>query len=347
MWRLHGQHRPPEPRTSGHPTPRSSPTGHPSAFDFRARPDSLLPGHHVIHYISFFDPPWHDEVNVADALDHHQATCTRYNFPDPLDRPGRGGKPAIKSGDIVFTSVPSRFPIAELLDYKARGAILVCWYFDWIWKLQNRAAVYLPRLLLMDAIFSTDGFCGGAYILRHVNCRHYLPQAAAPLDTLPPPTPGTEKHDVVFLGHLWTQDRRELARRLRVRCDFANLGNGPRIWGRPLSDICQTSAIMIGTNYRNDVAGYWSDRCYVVMGSGGFYLGQYVKGLDRTFEDDVHCGFFFGLDDMEKKVDYWLSHPAEREACRRRGHCLVQSRHTYTHRVGQLLAALKARRFLA
>ena len=300
----------------------------------------------MIHYISQFDPPWHTERLVADALDLHGVTCTRYHFSDHLDRPGRGGKPALRPDDLVLTSVPSRFPLDELRYYKARGALLVCWYFDWIWHLANRPATYLPRLQLFDAVFSTDGFCGGAYVLRHVNCRHYLPQAAEPRASLPPPTPGTEKHDVVFLGRLWTQDRRELARRLRARCDFANLGDGRRIHGRALTDICQSSSIMIGTNYRNDIAGYWSNRCYLVMGAGGFYLGQHVRGLDKTFQDGVHCGFFFGLDDMEVKVTYWLNHPVEREACRLRGHALVQSRHTYTHRVGQLLAALRARRFL-
>ena len=300
----------------------------------------------MIHYISFFDPPWHNEKNVADALTQLDCPHTCYQFPNPLDRPGRFGKPAIKGGDIIFTSVPSRFSLQELLDYKAQGAYLVCWYFDWIWKLQNRATAYVPRLLLMDAIFSTDGFCGHEYVKRHINCRHYLPQGAAPLDSLPPPSPGTEKHDVVFLGHLWTADRKELARRLRGRCNFANLGNGPRIWGRALSDICQSSAIMIGTNYRNDIAGYWSDRCYVTMGAGGFYLGQYVRGLNRSFIDGVHCGYFDGPADMERKVTWWLANPTEREACRQRGFALVQAQHTYTNRVAILLQALRSRGYL-
>ena len=300
----------------------------------------------MTHYISFFDPPWHNEKNVADALHHHGAPLTCYQFPDPLDRPGRNGKPAIHPHDIVLTSVPSRFPLDELRGYKAQGAALICWYWDWVWGLQNRPTAYLPPLLLMDAIYSTDGFCSGPYLKRHINCRHYLPQGAVPQASLPPPTPGTAKHDIVFMGHLWTPDRKELARRLSARWDFANLGNGPRIWGRAMSDICQSSAIMIGTNYRNDVAGYWSDRCYVVMGAGGFYLGQIVPGLSRSFKDGVHCGFFDGPDDMERKVTYWLSHPAEREACRLRGHALVQQRHTYTSRVGQLLADLKTRGFL-
>ena len=300
----------------------------------------------MIHYISFFDPPWHNECDVATALELHGYEVSRCQVTDPLDRPGIADKPQVKDRDLILTSVPHRVPLAELREYKARGAILACWYWDWIFGLGNREAAYLPALLLMDAVFSSAGFCGAAYIRRHVNCRHYLPQCAVPRTSLAPPDRRTKKHDIVFLGHLWTPDRKELARRLRHRWDFANVGFGPRVWGRELADVCQSTSIMIGTNYRNDVAGYWSDRCYVTMGAGGFYLGQHVKGLERVFQNGVHCGFFYGLDDMEVKVDWWLKHPAELEACRQRGHALVQEKHTYTQRVRDLLSALQSRQLL-
>ena len=300
----------------------------------------------MIHYISQFTPPWHTERYVADALDRPHCPNTRYEFHDSTDRPGRSGRPPIKPADVVLTSVPSRFPVNELEHYKAQGALLVCWYFDWIWNLGNRAAAYLPRLLLMDAVFSTDGFCGREYVRRGVNCRHYLPQGAPPLANPPPPPPGTPRHELAFLGHLHTPDRRELERRCRARWNFYNPGLGPRVWGRTLSDVCQTTAIMLGTNYRNDVAGYWSNRVYVVMGAGGFYLGQHVRGLNRSFQDGVHCGYFDGLPDMERKIAWWLAHPAEREACRQRGFALVQREHTYTNRVELLLYALRSRGFL-
>jgi len=300
----------------------------------------------MIHYISHFDPAWCNENNVADALRHHGYPPTCYHFPNPLDRPGRNGKPDIKPNDIVFTSIPSRFPLPELRSYKFQGAHLVCWNFDWIWKLGNRPVLYTPRLRMMDVIFSTDGTCGREYIRRGMHCRIYLPQGAAPMATLPTPTPGTPKHDVVFMGHLYSRDRQELARRLSARWDFANLGAGERIWGRAMSDICQSTSIMIGTNYRNDIPGYWSDRPYVVMGAGGFYLGHHVRGFDNHFKHGVHYGRFEGMHDMEVQVAYWLCHPAEREACRLRGHALVQEQHTYTNRVGRLLAALRLRGFL-
>ena len=81
-------------------------------------------------------------------------------------------------------------------------------------------------------------------------------------------------------------------------------------------------------------------------GAGGFYLGQHVRGLNRSFQDGVHCGYFDGLPDMERKIAWWLAHPAEREACRQRGFALVQREHTYTNRAELLLYALRSRGFL-
>jgi hypothetical protein len=171
-----------------------------------------------------------------------------------------------------------------------------------------------------------------------------------PEDRLLPPPNGTPRHDVVFMGHLGAPGREEMARRLRSRWHFANYGDYSRdqrrIWGREMTAICQNTSIMIGTNWRNDVPGYWSDRIYVVSGAGGFYLGQYVPGLERCFKDGVHCGFFDGFDDMEVKVAWWLAHDKEREACRKRAFELVHSRHTYIHRVGELLDAMKRLRIV-
>jgi len=294
------------------------------------------------HYISCFNPPWHNETNVYNALTLHGCDVHCYEVTNQHDRPGTRGRPAIKPGDIVFTATPHRILLSELRTYKNQGAKLVTWYWDWLWSLQNREAAYLPRLLLMDAVFSTDGSSSAEYIRRGVQCRQYLPQCAAPEPRLRLPPSGTKKHDVIFVGSLWTPDRKELARRLSLRWDFANVGAGPRVWGRPLSNACQSSSICIGTNFRNDEPGYWSDRCYVVMGAGGFYLGQYVQELEQTFTGRVHCGFFDGLKDMEEQVEWWLAHPAEREACRLRGHALVQEQHTYTNRVTVLLAKLRS-----
>lgn len=297
----------------------------------------------MIHYISAFANAWNNERNVADALAWHGHEVVRYLFSNPRDRPGHHGRPPLRPGDLVFTSVPHLLTLSELHWYRAAGAKLGCWYFDWLWGLAGRDAAYTPRLRLMDVVFSTDGLDDAEYVRRGVTCRHWLPQAAMPEDRLLEPTKGTPRHDVAFMGHVYSQDRSEMARRLSARWDFAVYGDssGHRVWGREMTSICQRSKIMIGTNYRNDIPGYWSDRCYVVMGAGGFYLGQRVPGLERYFEDGVHLGTFDGFDDMERQVAFWLTHDYDRECCRKRGHALVHEFHTYTHRVGELIDTMR------
>jgi len=300
----------------------------------------------TIHYVSYFERPWRNERNVAEALQWHGYPVECYQITDPCDRPGQNGAPAIEQGDIIFTSAPAQFGLDDMKRWHDQGAKLACWYFDWLWGLGNREELYVPRLKLMDMIFSTDGSDSAEYEKRGISCRHWLPQAAMPEDRLLTPRWGTPQHDVVFMGHIYTDERREIARRLAARWDFAHYGGGGeahRIWGYEMTSICQNAAIMIGTNYRNDVPGYWSDRRYVVMGAGGFYLGQHVPGTDAQFKDGVHCGFYDGMADMERKVKYWLEHSAERERCRRAGWRLVHERHTYTHRVGEMLAVLRRR----
>jgi hypothetical protein len=296
----------------------------------------------VIHYISAFNPTWHNECQVATALEWHGQSVECYEYSHANDRPGRNGAPAVKADDVVFTAVPQCIPVDELKRYKDAGAKLACWYWDWLWGLEQRDEAYTPRLQLMDSVLSTDGFDDAEYVKRGVTCRHWLAQAAMPEDRLL--IGNGPRHDVVFMGHIWTDDRREMRRRLSERFNFANYGNYSydaqvhhRIWGREMVSICQGAKIMLGTNYRNDIPGYWSDRIYVVMGAGGFYLGQYVPGLESQFKDGVHCAFYDGMDDMEEKVAWWLSHDAERERCRKAGHKLIHKCHTYIHRVGDLL----------
>lgn len=300
----------------------------------------------MIHYISYFSPIWHNERNVADALGWHGYPVECYQVDQPDDRPGRNGAPAVKPGDVVFTAVPQSIPVADLKRYKQAGAKLACWYWDWLWDFANREAEYLPALKMMDSVLSTDGFSSAEYERRGVTCRHWLPQGAMPEDRLLPPRGGTPRHDVVFIGHLnGYPDRAEMRRRLAASCDFAVYGNysrdSRRVWGRELTSILQSAKVTIGSNWHNNVPGYWSDRIYVTMNNGGFYLGQYVPGLERYFKDGTHCGFYDGLDDMERKVAWWLKHDTQRERCRRAGHTLVRDRDTYIHRVGELLEVWK------
>lgn len=297
----------------------------------------------MIHYISKFVPIWHTERYIADALEWYGRECECYDVQNPHDRPGRNGAPEVKAGDLVLSSVPQMLSMNELKAYKDKGAKLAAWYFDWIWDYQDRHLAYLPRLRMMDAVFSTDGFDSARYVSEGVTCREWLPQAAPQDSRLVDVPAGAPAHDVLFLGRLYNHDRQEIVNRLRA--ESINVGtygvqsDGRRIWGRERLGLIQSAKIVIGVNFRDDVPGYWSNRIYLTLASGGFFLCRKVAGIDKLFTPGKHFAQFTG--DPVKAVQRWLKRNTTRERIRRAGyeHCTTQ--HTYLNRVGELLARLK------
>lgn len=300
-----------------------------------------------IHYLSCFAEPWRTERYIADALAWYGLDVECYQITDDRDRPGCNGAPSIAAGDLVFTSVPPRVNVQEWADYRAAGAKTACWYFDWVFGLNNRERYYLPALRLMDAVFSTDGFSDAEYQANGITCREWLPQAAPPESRLVEPGPGVPAHDVLFLGRLYNHDRQDIIAALHKDFDVGVYGvqtTGRRIWGRERGAMLRAAKIVFGVSYRDDVPGYWSNRVYLTLSGGGFYLCRRVAGLDTQFVSGKHLATFTG--DARAAVAKWLKRDKARQRIRDKGYELVQREHTYTHRVGTLIARLRDRGLL-
>lgn len=77
------------------------------------------------------------------------------------------------------------------------------------------------------------------------------------------------------------------------------------------------------------------------MGSSGFllsnfqsdFLDMFVPGEDFVYYDDET--------DLLEKIDYYLKYDKEREQIAQEGHDKVASKHTYRHRVQEMLSTLK------
>ena len=153
----------------------------------------------TIHYVSYFERPWRNERNVAEALQWHGYSVECYQITDPRDRPGQNGAPAIEQGDIIFTSAPAQFGLDDMKRWHDQGAVLVCWYFDWLWGLGNREELYLPRLKMMDVIFSTDGSDNAEYEKRGIKLTADVACATTQVKAL-----NEQMHDVAdMVGELW------------------------------------------------------------------------------------------------------------------------------------------------
>jgi len=81
-------------------------------------------------------------------------------------------------------------------------------------------------------------------------------------------------------------------------------------------------------------------RAIYIMGSGGFLLSNFQADFLDYFVPGEDFVYYDSKKDLLRKVDYYLSHEAERQAIAKNGHDKVAAAHTYRHRVREMLDGL-------
>ncbi len=81
-------------------------------------------------------------------------------------------------------------------------------------------------------------------------------------------------------------------------------------------------------------------RDYDVPLQGGFLLSEWVDGADSSFEPDKEMAFWQGIDDLKKKIEWYLDRPEEREQIIQRGRDRILRDHTYDARAKQVMEIL-------
>lgn len=81
-------------------------------------------------------------------------------------------------------------------------------------------------------------------------------------------------------------------------------------------------------------------RCFEIPSTGAAMLANSdVQGLDDLgFRDGENFVGYCGVEDAVGKAQWMLAHPEERETIAAAGHRLVREKHTYAHRVAEMLA---------
>jgi len=101
----------------------------------------------------------------------------------------------------------------------------------------------------------------------------------------------------------------------------------------PLLGIKSSLAFM-RTQHQGDQI---KSRIFDVPACGGFLLTDYVSGLADYYSIGSEIAVFTGLDDLLVQINYYLENDTEREAIRIRGYECAISKHTYDHRVENIL----------
>lgn len=178
----------------------------------------------------------------------------------------------------------------------------------------------------------------------------FLPAAADA--GIRPVVPDPRLHaDVSFIGTGYDPARAAFLVALSERVAVMVWGLGWEQWrdrinwgGRPVeagefAGVCSSSKIVLGINPARAAGGthYTSDRTWMVMLAGGFYLGEYSPGLATMLRDGVHCAWYEGVESCANRCFHFLANASERQVIRSQGEAFVRAHHTYDQRVPYLL----------
>lgn len=179
----------------------------------------------------------------------------------------------------------------------------------------------------------------------------YLPAAGDRTITPVEPRPRFAS-DVAFIGTGYDPARAEILLEVAKEHDLRVWGLGWEKWREPLNwngkavegkrfaAVCSSSKITLGINPAIAKGGsnYTSDRTWMVMLAGAFYLGQGTPGMREMLHDGEHCAWYEDAVDCVAQCDRYLSDARDRERIRAAGEHFVRANHTYDQRITNLLS---------
>lgn len=229
-----------------------------------------------------------------------------------------------------------------------KGRPAAFWYFDLEPK---EIVVRLGRLV--GRMYVTYLGQVESYRVAGVDRVDFLPQGVDPeRDTPADSAPRGLRCDTSFVGSGHSRYRDEVLRavaaisRLQIRgpgwsdapADLPVVG-GP-VHGNRLAQVIRGAAISLGASShplqdRDRFSA--SNRMWKILGSGGFYLGRHIEGIESFATDRQHCAWYRDAGQAAELTDHYLTRPEERERIAREGRIHALAHHTYAHRLALLL----------
>ena len=158
--------------------------------------------------------------------------------------------------------------------------------------------------------------------------------------------------DVAFIGTGYDASRADFLMTVAKRYDVKVWGpgweewrkglkwSGRTVYGPAFARVCSSAKILLGINPQiaRGATNYTSDRTWMTLQAGGFYLGQAADGVTDLLRDGEHCAWYTDLESCLDLCAYYLAHPATRERVRGQGHQFVSKHHTFDQRIRNLLS---------
>ena len=147
-------------------------------------------------------------------------------------------------------------------------------------------------------------------------------------------------YDIVFVGNTNPKVYPERLRLLKLIGGKFSLKVFSNIYGEDMAKIYSQAKIV----FNKTAGGEINMRVFETLACGSFLLTDRLKpevGLEEIFEDKKHLVLYDNEKDLLEKIDYYLRHESEREEIAYVGYKEVLAKHTYEHRVKEILNVVK------
>lgn len=224
------------------------------------------------------------------------------------------------------------------------------WYHDPQWHAHTglpQVAHILGVMHLAGTVYVT-GFV--AQWRAHVAGARFLP-AAGDIEVVPVAPDPRYASDVAFIGTGYAPERADFLMQVAAHARLRTWGfgwepwkerlgaTGERVEGEAFAKVCSSSAICLGVNPKeaHGATDYASNRIWLSILAGGFYLGQWGPGLDRLLHDGVHCAWYRDLEECRDRITRYLADAPARRRMQQAGEQFVRAHHTFDQRVRNIL----------
>jgi hypothetical protein len=104
-----------------------------------------------------------------------------------------------------------------------------------------------------------------------------------------------------------------------------------------MASVYQRSKIVFNQSICNDI----NMRVFEALGNGALLVtNRITNGLTDLFQPDRHLVLYDSPDDLVEQVTHYLAHDDERERIAQAGQAEVLAKHTYSHRVAQIVETI-------
>jgi len=116
---------------------------------------------------------------------------------------------------------------------------------------------------------------------------------------------------------------------------------GRFVYGSEYAKVTSLSRIFLAFDRAPHIRNSMSQRLYMAVGCGAFYLCEYVEGIEEVLEPGEEIETFSGEEEMVDKIRFFIPREEARRKIAQQGKQRVLAQYTYRHRFLEMFSLLR------